>query len=316
MQKRLITLLVVLLVGASTASAATTRPRNTVLPTISGTARQGETLTALQGSWSGTQPMTFTYQWRRCDTNGASCSNIVGATSKTYTVMSADVGNALRVRVRASNSAGAAAAISPPRKVVTTETPTPAPKSVSLDGTRSIVVYGGAVNLFGSVANAQPNESVTITEQRVPSFSSGTSVRNVATVQTATDGSFSVLVRPIIRTLYRASTGQTTSNTIAVNVRPRLSLTRVGFHRFALKATAARSFAGKYGVLQRFSVRSHRWITVKRVFFTRAFVGVSPTVTSRAVFRARVGSARIRVLVPSSQVSPGYLSGVTNVARG
>jgi hypothetical protein len=50
------------------------------------------------------------------------------------------------------------------------------------------------------------------------------------------------------------------------------------------------------------------------VFFTRAFVSASPTVTSRAIFRARYGRARIRVLVPTGQVSAGYVSGVSNVA--
>src|SRR5262245_19468442 len=210
MQKRLITLVVVMLVGAGTAAAATTAPRNTVRPTISGTARQGETLTADQGAWSGTQPMTFAYQWRRCATGGASCSNIVGATSKTYAVTSADVGNSLRVRVRASNSAGSSNAISSPRNVVAT---TQAPKSVSLHVGQSAVVYGRSVSLFGSVANGQANEIVTINEQRVPSFS-GADVRTAATVQTAADGSFNVVVRPMIRTLYRASNGQTTSNTV------------------------------------------------------------------------------------------------------
>jgi hypothetical protein len=172
-------------------------------------------------------------------------------------------------------------------------------------------VYGGTVNLFGSVANSQQGESVSISEQPIPSFSG---VRTVATVQTATDGSFSAVVRPLIRTLYRASSGQATSNAIAINVRPRLTLTRIGSHRFALKALSARSFTGRYGVLQRFSVRTHRWIGVRRVFFTRAFPGVSPTITSRASFRARFGGARIRVFVPRSQLSPGYVSGVSNVA--
>src|SRR5919201_2020287 len=109
MQTRLIALVIVMLVGAGSAVAATTAPRNTVRPTISGTARVGELLTANPGTWSGTQPMTFAYQWRRCDTNGTSCSNIIGATSKTYTLTSVDVGNRLRVRVRATNSAGSSA---------------------------------------------------------------------------------------------------------------------------------------------------------------------------------------------------------------
>lgn len=309
MQRRLLLMLVVVLsVGVGSAAAATTPPRNTVKPTISGTARQGEVLTAETGSWSGTQPMTFAFQWRRCDANGASCANIIGATSKTYTVTSVDVGNALRVRVRATNSARSATAVSPPRAVVAT----PSPESISLRAGQSTVVYGRPLSLFGSVANGRAGESVTITEQRLPAFSS---VNTVATIQTATDGSFSTVVSPLIRTLYRANDGQATSDTVAINVRPRLILTRLGSHRFALKALAARSFAGRYAVLQRWSLRSHRWISVRRAFFTRSITTASPTVTSRAIFRARLGHARIRAYVPRSQVSAGYVPGVSNVAR-
>jgi hypothetical protein len=306
MQRRFIALIVVLLVGAGSAAAATTQPQNTVRPTVSGTARQGELLTASTGTWSGAQPMTFAFQWLRCDSSGTNCSSIIGATSKTYRLTSADVGNRLRVRVRASNSADSGTATSAATAVVAAQPP----KSVSLHGGQSIVVYGGSMNLFGSVANGQPGESVTISEQQVPSFS-GAQARTVATVQTGTDGSFNAVVRPTIHTLYRASAGQTSSNTVSVNVRPRLSLTRVGLHRFALRAMAARSFVGRYGVLQRLS--RHHWISLRRVFFTRAFPAVTPTITSRAVFRARLGGARIRVLVPASQVAPGYLAAVSNV---
>jgi hypothetical protein len=307
MKRWLIALVLLLLVWTASAAAATTAPRNKVRPAITGTARQGEMLTADTGQWTGTQPMTFGYQWRRCDTNGANCSNIISATSKTYTLTSADVGNRLRVRVRASNDAGAATATSLPTAVVAAQPP----KSVRLDSSQSVVVYGGSVTLFGSVANGQPSEPVTIIERQVPSFN-GVDVRAVATVETGTDGSFSVVVHPVGRTLYRASNGQTTSNTVSVNVRPRLSLARISSHRFALRATAARSFVGRYGVLQRFSRRTHHWVSVRRVSFTRAFPSASPTITSRAVFRARLGGARIRVFLRSSQASPGYIAGVSN----
>ena len=306
MKKRLIGILIVMLVGTGSAVAATTAPRNTVRPTISGKAREGELLTANPGTWSGTQPLTFAYQWRRCDANGVNCSNIIGATAKTYTLTSVDVGNRLRVRVRASNDAGSATATSLASAVVSAAPP----KSLSLNASQSTALYGRGVTLFGSVANGQPSESVTIIEHSLPSFSG---VRTVATVQTNSEGSFSVVVRPLAHTLYSASAGQTTSNTVSVNVRPRLSLTRSIHHRFVLRAFAARSFVGRYGLVQRWSLRSHRWVSLRRVFFTRAIPGISPTITSRALFRARLGGARIRVLVPRSQTAPGYLAGVSNV---
>ena len=47
------------------------RPATPSLPTISGTAQSGQTLTASPGSWSGTQPITYAYQWQRCNSSGA-----------------------------------------------------------------------------------------------------------------------------------------------------------------------------------------------------------------------------------------------------
>jgi hypothetical protein len=77
---------------------------NVVPPTISGSAVEGQMLTASPGVWSGTEPITYAYQWRRCDAGGGACSDIAGAISATYTVQAADVAGTLRVRVTATQS--------------------------------------------------------------------------------------------------------------------------------------------------------------------------------------------------------------------
>jgi hypothetical protein len=106
-------------VALQNASGGTpTPPANTSPPTISGAAQQGQTLTASPGSWSGTQPISYGYEWRRCDSAGGSCAAIAGATASSYTLTSADVGSTLRVAVTGSNSAGSATAVSAPTAVV------------------------------------------------------------------------------------------------------------------------------------------------------------------------------------------------------
>jgi hypothetical protein len=107
--------------GAKT--TAGTPPSNTAAPVISGSAEQGKTLSTSSGSWSGTTPMTYTYQWQRCDSAGTSCANIAGATAQTYTVVQADVSHKLVAVVTAHNSAGTGSKPSAPTAVVTGATP-------------------------------------------------------------------------------------------------------------------------------------------------------------------------------------------------
>ena len=59
-------------------------PANVDLPTTSGTTRDGQTLTAGAGVWTGSPVIDFTYQWQRCDAAGDNCSDISGATGSDY----------------------------------------------------------------------------------------------------------------------------------------------------------------------------------------------------------------------------------------
>jgi hypothetical protein len=119
--------------GATTAQASTetigpraTAPTVTALPTIAGTAMTGRVLTAGRGGWSGTTPMTFAYQWQRCDAQGNSCSNIIGAIAGTHVLGSADVQRRLRVAVTAGNAAGSRTATSGPTALIV-QAPPPGP---------------------------------------------------------------------------------------------------------------------------------------------------------------------------------------------
>jgi hypothetical protein len=119
--------------GGANAQASTeivapraTTPVVTALPTIGGTPMSGQRFTAGPGAWSGTPPITFAYQWLRCDAQGGSCSNIIGATGATYLLGNADVERRLRVTVTARNSAGSRAATSGPTALVV-KPPPPGP---------------------------------------------------------------------------------------------------------------------------------------------------------------------------------------------
>jgi hypothetical protein len=101
----------VTLVGMAGAEANVV-PANTEPPAVVGTAQDGELVVAKDGEWSGTNPMSFTYQWLRCDGNGANCATIAGATAKTYRVLTADVDHRLKVDVTARNVTGTARATS------------------------------------------------------------------------------------------------------------------------------------------------------------------------------------------------------------
>ena len=112
--------------AASDATALVTAtvpgPPNTAAPTISGQTVVGQMLTASQGTWTGTG-LTFAYQWRRCDTAGAQCADISGATATTYTLVAADSGHTIRVEVTAKSTTGETTVPSAQTAVVTTAEP-------------------------------------------------------------------------------------------------------------------------------------------------------------------------------------------------
>jgi hypothetical protein len=157
-------------------TVAAVAPVDQALPAISGVARAGQLLSATPGTWTGTLPISYGYQWQRCNSSGASCAAISSATASSYTATSLDVGSTLRVQVTASNTAGSGTAMSAATSMVaaaTGDTTAPtAPSSLRISAadqtsvtlawnasTDNVGVTGYDVYLNGSRVNSTTSTS-------------------------------------------------------------------------------------------------------------------------------------------------------------
>ena len=93
-------------------------PVNTVLPSVSGSAVEGETLSTSSGTWTGS-PTSYAHQWQDCNASGTGCVSVSGATVSSYKLTASDVGHTLRAVVTASNAGGSTSASSAPTATVT-----------------------------------------------------------------------------------------------------------------------------------------------------------------------------------------------------
>jgi hypothetical protein len=173
-----------------------TAPEPTGEPVIGGTAREGQSLSTTNGSWTGTDPIAFTYHWVRCGADGgrpdgSDCEIVGGASSSTYTLTSADVGRRLRVRVIASNSTGSQVSTSNPSDLVAQSTTVGPPRATlepSLTGTpaQGRLLSGNAGTWAGSSPISFTNQWV-----RCPADGGAPDGSNCTAVPSATSTTYS-----------------------------------------------------------------------------------------------------------------------------
>jgi hypothetical protein len=233
-------------------------PSSGSLPTISGTTREGSVLSAQPGEWSG-GPLTFAYQWQRCDQYGLGCDVIAGALAATYTLVSADDGSRVRVLVSASGPGGTDQAASEPSALIAaagdaaaapSSTSAPAAASATqrvangsgacagarlratVDGRSSVTVaLGRRVTLRGSLRCAGAPVAGARVELAIAAAAGSTPTRPVQ-VRTSANGSFSYVLGPgpsrRITASYREfaqDATPTASVSASVLVTPSISLT-------------------------------------------------------------------------------------------
>jgi hypothetical protein len=176
------------------------------------------------------------------------------------------------------------------------------PNSVTIALSRPAVVYGGTVTLSGTVSSHKPGEHVTIMAEA----SGASSFSALTTVDTGNGGKWSYVVKPAIQTSYQAKWKSATSQVVRENVRPlvTLKLENIATRTFSTTATAARAFTGKFVLVQRLTTTGPQ--TLKKLVLNAS---------SSATFHVRLhpGRNRLRVVMPTSQAAPGYISGASKV---
>ena len=93
-------------------------PANTIAPAFTPEAPTlGASVSVSSGTWSDS-PVSYGYQWQRCNESGAECVAIVGAKNEAYKPTLLDMGHKLRVEVQATNGGGSTVAYTVAAKVV------------------------------------------------------------------------------------------------------------------------------------------------------------------------------------------------------
>jgi hypothetical protein len=183
-----------------------------------------------------------------------------------------------------------------------TITVTGPPPTVAVAVSAPIVTYGGMTIISGTVSSAKANESVTILAQPY-----GSSAQQIATLVTATGGGFTYTTAPTVLTTYTAKWKTATSQTVTVQVRPKMTLQRTTAHRLFARVTASPSFAGRFIYLQRRSSFG-QWVTVQKL-------RLGPNSGRIMTAPHRKGTFTYRVYITTNQAGTGYLDSWSNSVR-
>jgi hypothetical protein len=175
-------------------------------------------------------------------------------------------------------------------------------RAVSIAASRSVMIFGDAITLSGTVSSKRAGESVTITAKPTgePTWSTQ--------VTTTAGGNWSLQVQPRIRTTYQASYENKASAPLTVNVRPRITLQKVGRDSFLVVVLAEHSMAGKTVDVARWT--SAGWTTIGQAQL-QSIARTTTVAVGHVTSYVNLGT-KLRVFLPASQTAPDYIEGHSN----
>ena len=170
----------------------------------------------------------------------------------------------------------------------------------SLKGTITVKGAPPQVTLAGAVNNKRTGETVTLAALPFGQ----TTKQVVATLQTTSGGAFSFSLAPQLNTTYQAQ-WKGAESSVGVQVQPTIKLpfvSRSGYFHFYV--TAGQSFAGRFVLLQRFTV-ARTWINVRRLQLGQQSGRIMGMKFVRSVIPR--GRWSIRIYMPASEMPGGYI---------
>jgi plastocyanin len=181
-------------------------------------------------------------------------------------------------------------------------------RGVTAAASRSTVLFGDGITVSGEISSRQTGQTVTVTVDPV-----GEPARR-SEVETTANGAWSFRLQPRIRTQITARWRNSTSEAVTVQVRPRVTLKRVGRNAFSVVVVAAQSFAGKQVHIMRQRSRTNRTLRTA----TRVTLRQNPRTetTAQRTFRLRVRRGfRMRAVLTLAAAQPNYVSSQSNIIR-
>jgi hypothetical protein len=149
--------------------------------------------------------------------------------------------------------------------------------------------YGRTALLRGTLADGQAGARVQILRRGCYELRT----RVAATATTSAGGRWQARVPLTSRAIFQARIDPETTTTLVVQVRPRITLSKVGAGRFRARVFARGSLGGRTVVLQQFSGR--RWVDRQRIVLRRIVKRGRTIVSGRTFSQGNTAGRRLRL---------------------